>query len=356
MKSENANAAAGSKKMKGLVAAAAMMAEGNEGSDTKSEPNSDKLAAKMPDAPMSNNTSSSTGGKTKTKDTSAARTRRLEQNRRAAIESRRRKKVMVEELERSVGFYTKANENLKMDNRDLEQRLFLAKQRVTQMEMDTEPAALKSPPEAYNKPEESKQASNLSETSLNDEQQHIAPVATIPSPPLHPSVSPMQADQVRAQLTATQALYETLGYPSDAARVAANAFSQFVGLTGTIPSTTNAASTSINLADPSLEMKPSASQSIAVQLPSEEEAGSDMYVESLQKFAMQQTAAANAAAATANAAIQALNWHKMMKANGNNTQPMQYVPPTVLMPLPPTSGPVQPALKEEEPPTKRQKS
>jgi hypothetical protein len=59
-----------------------------------------------------------------------ARARRLEQNRRAAIESRRRKKVMIAELQRSVTFYTKANESLKVVNLDLEQRLFLARQRV----------------------------------------------------------------------------------------------------------------------------------------------------------------------------------------------------------------------------------
>lgn len=262
---------------------------------------------------------------------------------------------MVEELERSVGFYSKANENLQMDNRDLEQRLFLARQSVMQEKMGTAPATLKAPPEI--KQEQSEKKPNLPESSLNDKQQPTVPLATKPSSPLHHAVSPIQDDQVQAQITATQALYETLGYSSGAARVAANAFSQFAGITGTIPSsTTNAASTSINLEDPSLETKPSASQAIAVQLPSEEETGSDMYVESLQKFAMQQTAAANAAAATANAAIQALNWHKMMKANGQNTPPMQYVPPPILMPLTTTSSAAQPALKEEEPPTKKQKS
>ncbi|KAL3803274.1 hypothetical protein ACHAWO_000103 [Cyclotella atomus] len=66
-------------------------------------------------------------------DVSAAKARRLEQNRRAAVESRRRKKVMMEELERSVSFYTKANASLATSNRHLEHQLLAVKQRMVEM-------------------------------------------------------------------------------------------------------------------------------------------------------------------------------------------------------------------------------
>ena len=55
---------------------------------------------------------------------------RLESNRKAARESRRRKKVLVEELQRSVIFFTKANANLKAKNEQLERLLSEARARV----------------------------------------------------------------------------------------------------------------------------------------------------------------------------------------------------------------------------------
>lgn len=196
---------------------------------------------------------------------------------------------MIGELQRSVTFYAKANDNLKMDNLELEQRLFLAKQRVMQTQMGSVPAAaaVKSPQEESIKPVETNQASEMSEPSRNNDAQlprrHVAVAATIPFPPLHQTLSPIHADQAHAKLTATNALYETMGYPSGAAR--ANTLNQLVGLTGIIPSTANnnAAGPSINLADPSLEVKPSASEAPVTRLPSEAEVGSDQYVETLKK-------------------------------------------------------------------------
>lgn len=52
---------------------------------------------------------------------------RLESNRKAARESRRRKKVLVEELQRSVIFFTRANAQLKQKNEGLEAMLFAAR-------------------------------------------------------------------------------------------------------------------------------------------------------------------------------------------------------------------------------------
>lgn len=348
------------KEMKGLVAAAAMIAAGDQsnngsngnGSSAKKSPliigSAPKITASSASA---KSTTTATRGAKKPKDMTAARARRLEQNRRAAIESRRRKKVMIAELQRSVTFYTKANENLKMDNVDLEQKLFVARQRVLQMEMhkgsgvsngggvaaratpssiigavsvpSAVVGALKSPPEETKSAVASaavtaKQPINNNNelgtkpparrSQINDEQQQqpqpqIPLATTIPFPPLHPSVSPPQSDQQqqqqyaqRAQLTATQALYETMGYPSStAARVAANTCSQFVGNPSTADVASNSSTHDVSQANNVLEIDTSATApavssstietiaAVAPQLPNEEEVGSDKYIEALQK-------------------------------------------------------------------------
>lgn len=278
---------------------------------------------------------------------------------------------MIAELQRSVTFYTKANDNLLTDNRDLEQRLYLARQRVAQINGEAgtampifPEASLKSPPEELlsispmavkSEDESTKDAaavfveSSHSHNAQQKQQQQNpigAALATIPFPSLHPSVSPPSPTttdpaQAKAQLSATQALYETMGYPTGAARVAANTFSQFVGLTGNIPSTTcdgtnNQAAAVIKVEEASLDDTklstvlasiptpttgvPLQLPQLPIQLPVEEEVGSDQYIESLHKFAMEQTSVANAAAAAANAAMQALTWHKIMKEANNNGQ------------------------------------
>ena len=62
------------------------------------------------------------------------RTVRLEQNRKAARESRRRKKVMIEELQRSVIFFSRANGTLKQQNDELTRLLMQAQAQVTAIE------------------------------------------------------------------------------------------------------------------------------------------------------------------------------------------------------------------------------
>lgn len=389
----------GNKEMKGLVAAAAMMSGEGECAALKrkydhTDTNTLGAVSKRRATSHSSVDSAITlpSKDCQAKDVPASRVRRLEQNRRAAIESRRRKKVMIEELQRSVTFYTKANETLKMDNADLERRLFLVKQRVMQvqmgnppislkappehshqmqmgkapaalqvlpeqshqMQMGKSPTTLKPPPEQSNRPVESKRKSNPSQASEYEVQpQPAVPVpSAVPFPSLHQSVSPIESGRAQAQLTATQAIYETMGYPSAAARVAASTFSQFVGIAGETPTIKDTTYASVNPSDASLITKPSAPEPatpIVVQPPSEEEVGSENYVESLKKFAMQQTAAANAAAAAANAAIQALNWHKMMKLSGTNPLcVMPYAPPGSMLPTPPKPAPTRSASEEEE--------
>jgi hypothetical protein len=63
-----------------------------------------------------------------------AREVRLEQNRKAARESRRRKKVMIEELQRSVIFFSRANSTLKQQNDDLARLLMQAQAQVSVIE------------------------------------------------------------------------------------------------------------------------------------------------------------------------------------------------------------------------------
>ena len=75
---------------------------------------------------------------------------RLAQNRKAARESRKRKKAMIEELQRSLVFFSKANNTLKQQNEDLTRRLMDAKAHVEQYEAEggnSQPtAAVAAPP------------------------------------------------------------------------------------------------------------------------------------------------------------------------------------------------------------------
>ena len=65
---------------------------------------------------------------------SKAREVRLEQNRKAARESRRRKKIMIEELQRSVVFFSRANTSLKTQNDELQRMLLSAQSRISGFE------------------------------------------------------------------------------------------------------------------------------------------------------------------------------------------------------------------------------
>ena len=341
------SAISGSKKMKGLVAAAAMMAVGNGGklpSPDTEHPSSAAAAASMP---IPNSPTSTLDEKKHAKDVNAARARRLEQNRRAAIESRRRKKVMIAELQKSVAFYAKANESIKMDNLDLEQKLLLAKKRILQRKAGVDPAASLAS-------ERANAGSSLIESNPKGSDQPSI-VATVH--PQYTTGGPVRTDQIIAQLSATKALCEAMGYPpSGETSVAAN------------PDRTGPRASPADLVYPSMDKKP---------IGFEEDIGSEEYVESLKKvccleafvyenesvfiivnfltpcavilshtsaqFAMHQAAAASAAAAAANAAIQALNWHNIMK--------VQHSPSPV-----PASTTQEEGEFQFSPPAKKQKS
>ena len=70
-----------------------------------------------------------------------AREVRLEQNRKAARESRRRKKIMIEELQRSVVFFSRANGTLKHQNEELQRLLLNAQSRISSLEKNASGAA-----------------------------------------------------------------------------------------------------------------------------------------------------------------------------------------------------------------------
>ena len=217
---------------------------------------------------------------------SAARARRLEQNRRAAIESRRRKKAMIAELQRSVTFYSKANENLKKSNEELEELLLVAKQKISQKD-DGESAAggLKTPEE-----DQSSAVGGSPGVEAKAEEQPT-PVA-IPTPSFA-SVDPTNNVAEQAHFSAMQAMYENMGYPAVAARSAASVFSQFG--TGF---------------DDAKNPDP--------VLPDANSLDTDAYIRSLEQYALQKTAAANAATLAANEAMRIANWHKMMKSSGQS--------------------------------------
>lgn len=201
------------------------MAGGNGTSKVLSSPDIElqayAAAASAATVPMLNSTPSTSDEKTHAKDANAARTRRLEQNRRAAIESRRRKKVMIAELQKSVAFYTKANESIKLDNLDLEQKLLLAKKSIMQMKAGDMMPSTMSP-------------ENVALSSIES-------IAKVDQPTIGPVLAPVQTDQILAQLSATQALCD------------------------------------------SLETKSIASEVVAPIMPSGEDVGSEEYVESLKK-------------------------------------------------------------------------
>jgi hypothetical protein len=115
---------------------------------------------------------------------SKAREIRLEQNRKAARESRRRKKVMIEELQRSVIFFSRANSTLKQQNDELSRIFMQAQGQISAIESGQQPQML---------------------TTQGEQQQ----------------MNTQGEQQVQAQAVAQQAVYESQGFPAAAARTAA---------------------------------------------------------------------------------------------------------------------------------------
>lgn len=260
------------------------------------------------------------------------REKRLEQNRKAAIESRRRKKVMVDELKRSVHFYTKANTSLKSQNADLERQLLMAKQAILfkKEKADSKAASVKPA------------APVLSNTTFPT--MDMSAFAT-PFNFGKQSTQDIESEAMQAQFAATQALYASMGYPSAAARAAASTFSSVATPAAPVSppevkeptKTTTPPTAAAAAASTSAQSNPFANffgmpnntsalkSSMGASLPdlTSNSCIMDMdRIEELNQFAMQQAAAANAAAAAATAAIKAANFHRQMKGSTSKAMPI----------------------------------
>uniref|UniRef100_A0A7S2YRK0 BZIP domain-containing protein n=1 Tax=Entomoneis paludosa TaxID=265537 RepID=A0A7S2YRK0_9STRA len=210
---------------------------------------------------------------------------RLEQNRKAARESRRRKKVMIEELQRSVIFFSRANGTLKQQNDDLTRLMMQAQMQIAAIESHKEsaasaPAAAAVPTPAPAKPEEAAKPAAAEAQKMEDNQQ--------------------KAEQAQANAVATQAVYETKGYPAAAARAAAQA------MTGTMESCTTgatmqamanfqqAAAAAMQMAMGQMQNVPGVNMSQLAAAPAGTNA-QQAYTDTMTALAMQQAAAAAAA-------------------------------------------------------------
>lgn len=171
-----------------LVGVETTSGEANKGQkvNDSSVPPTNKVAPKDPTKPI------------KRAPMSKAREIRLEQNRKAARESRRRKKVMIEELQRSVIFFSRANGTLKQQNDELSRLVMQAQAQVAAIENQQQGAS----------------AGQVSQTAVQ-----------APQPKAETAQQQQQESfqQAQAQAVATQALYESQGFPAAAARAAANA-------------------------------------------------------------------------------------------------------------------------------------
>jgi hypothetical protein len=265
------------------------------------------------------------------------REKRLEQNRKAAIESRRRKKVMVDELKRSVQYYTKANSTLKSQNAELERQLLMAKQAIL-----------------FNS--EKKGGSN----ATGNAKAAAAPFMSSITLPMFESKprQDIEDEATQAQFAATQALYASMGYPSAAARAAASTFSSVSTPAAPVPPpqpkeptkskppppAPAAASAAAATAEsamlqsspyidllrtsclammPSNNIDPTSFMKSMGDTMNQQATGSISLetVEELNRFAMEQAAAANAAAAAATAAIKAANFHRQMMKGPSSSSP-----------------------------------
>lgn len=125
---------------------------------------------------------------------------RLEQNRKAAKESRRRKKVMIEELQRSVIFFSRANGTLKQQNEELMRLIVKAQSEVAAQE-----------------------SGKKTETS-----NQLPTTAGAASPVIKSEELQKAFGQAEADAAAAQAVFKSQGFPTAAARAAAQAVSPSV--------------------------------------------------------------------------------------------------------------------------------
>jgi hypothetical protein len=78
-------------------------------------------------------TQKNTGGAGKRRRGQKTKEQKLEENKLAARESRKRKKAYMEEMQRSLVFYSKSNATLKAENEELKKRLADAESRIQEL-------------------------------------------------------------------------------------------------------------------------------------------------------------------------------------------------------------------------------
>ena len=156
---------------------------------------------------------------------------RLEQNRKAARESRRRKKVMIEELQRSVIFFSRANATLKTQNEEFQRLLVQAQAQIAQMEATGEvPKSISGGDVATGgegadgAPVAAAEAMGAADAAPVDTQ--AAQQAVAAAQAAQQGIQYLQAQAAaQANAAAMQASFESQGYPPAAAPAAARTFS-----------------------------------------------------------------------------------------------------------------------------------
>ena len=132
---------------------------------------------------------------------SKAREVRLEQNRKAARESRRRKKTMIEELQRSVIFFSRANSTLKQQNDELSRLLIQSQAQVAAIESGQQaPPAAQAPEQPQQQSQGQPGASSLAVPASSAPGQNFGQVKAEGNEQFH---------QAQAQAVATQAVLES---------------------------------------------------------------------------------------------------------------------------------------------------
>jgi hypothetical protein len=257
-------------------------------------------------------------GSTNCKDASVARAIRLEKNRLGAIELRRRKKIMEEELQRSVSFYTKSNASLKNQNAELERQILMARHTIihgVDGGVDTVASTEAVNGDASSKKESSNKSDPTvsSSTATNTSKRSSAGYAEDDYTPFKSPISSMDDEQVQqAQFATTQALHKSVDFPPIQYKSTKVDPSEAAAAIASISSAAKA-SADEELKKQQLQTLPSSSlvAPVVVEPNSSPKVDPNMaYVEALTNFAMEQAAAANSAAAAATAAIQAVNFYR----------------------------------------------
>ena len=242
--------------------------------------------------------------------------------------------MQVDELKRSVHFYTKANTNLKAQNADLERQLLVAKQAIlfNKEKADSEAASAKpAAPVASNTLAIMQHLPNFLCDMPTMDMSAFAAASFFGNK----SKQDIESEAMQAQFAATQALYASMGYPSAAARAAASTFSSVSTQAAPAPPPEAKEPTKTTTPTSALQSNPFAalfgmsnnaslmkSMGASLSEPTSNSCIDLDRIEDLNQFAMQQAAAANAAAAAATAAIKAANFHRQMKGSASKAMPM----------------------------------